>query len=78
MPVKKKPPSSDDTSACGNCKGVKLKIPSCARCGLVKYFDKECQSAHWKVHKPNCTPKAGRAPQPNDGSRGHQACLLPW
>ncbi|TFK26532.1 hypothetical protein FA15DRAFT_667427 [Coprinopsis marcescibilis] len=29
----------------------------CARCKTVFYCSKECQTAHWKVHKPDCIPE---------------------
>ena len=43
-------------------------MSSCTRCGLVKYCGRDCQSAHWKKHKPLCIPKADRVPQPVDSS----------
>jgi hypothetical protein len=36
-PKKKKASSSDKAGACANCERVEPKMPSCARCGLVKY-----------------------------------------
>ena len=66
--MKKKPSSSDDAGACANCERVEPKMSSCARCGLVKYCGRDCQSAHWKKHKPLCIPKADRVPQPVDSS----------
>ena len=64
MPMKKKPASSDDNRACANCERTNPKTSSCARCGLVYYCCKDCQSAHWKDHKLLCIPKADRVPQP--------------
>ena len=26
----------------------------CSRCKQVWYCSRECQKAHWKVHKPDC------------------------
>ena len=66
--MKKKPSSSDDTHACANCERINPKMSSCARCGLVKYCGRDCQSAHWKEHKPQCTPKADRVPKPVESS----------
>ena len=63
-PKKKKPSSSDNAGACANCERTEPKMRSCARCGLVKYCGRDCQSAHWKDHKPLCIPKADRVPQP--------------
>ena len=63
MPQKKKPSSSDDARACGNCERLAPTMFGCARCGLVYYCGKDCQIAHWKDHKPLCIPKADRVPQ---------------
>jgi hypothetical protein len=64
MPVKKKPSSSDDAVVCGNCGRHEPTMSSCSRCGLVFYCGRDCQSAHWKKHKPLCILKADRVPQP--------------
>ena len=56
MPLKKKPSSGDDAVVCGNCGRHEPTMSSCARCGLVYYCGKDCQSAHWKEHKPLCIP----------------------
>ena len=64
MPMKKKPSSSDNAGACANCERVNPRMSSCARCGLVFYCGRDCQSVHWKEHKPQCIPKADRVPQP--------------
>ncbi len=43
---------------CGNCKlkepigGEKFK--ACQRCMFIRYCSRECQRAHWKVHKQVC------------------------
>ena len=46
MPLKKKPSSSDDAKICANCGQEGPSMSSCARCGLVFYCGKDCQSAH--------------------------------
>ena len=68
MPTKKKPSSGDDAGACANCERRAPTMFGCARCGLVYYCGKDCQSAHWKKHKPLCIPKADRVPQPVESS----------
>ena len=68
MPVKKKPSSSDDAVVCGNCGRHEPTMSSCSRCGLVFYCGRDCQSAHWKKHKPLCIPKADRVPKSVDSS----------
>ena len=38
---------------CANCK---LKVGSrlCSACHQIGYCSRECQKAHWKVHKAEC------------------------
>eukprot|EP00977_Amphora_coffeiformis_P009752 scaffold2246_cov162-Amphora_coffeaeformis.AAC.11 len=51
--------SSSHHETCGNC-GVHSqatkKLFRCARCRNGFYCSKECQVAHWKVHKVSCAP----------------------
>ncbi len=28
----------------------------CKRCGVAEYCDRQCQKAHWPVHKETCDP----------------------
>eukprot|EP01091_Cochliopodium_minus_P009589 TRINITY_DN2388_c0_g1_i1.p1 TRINITY_DN2388_c0_g1~~TRINITY_DN2388_c0_g1_i1.p1 ORF type:complete len:156 (-),score=48.19 TRINITY_DN2388_c0_g1_i1:62-529(-) len=46
----------DDLEKCANCKSVK-NLKGCSRCKKVKYCNRECQVAHWKVHKIDCQQK---------------------
>lgn len=41
---------------CGNC-GKVDQTRRCGKCKLVAYCDKDCQAAHWKVHKRICAPR---------------------
>ena len=41
---------------CGNCGKELDTIKRCSRCKKTKYCSKECQRAHWKVHKQKCQP----------------------
>jgi tetratricopeptide (TPR) repeat protein len=34
----------------------------CGRCQAVRYCSRECQSAHWKAHRPACTASAAKPP----------------
>ena len=38
---------------CGNCTNKTCKLV-CSRCNKQKYCNKECQIAHWKIHKNYC------------------------
>jgi len=48
--------ASREVLPCGNCNKVG-QVKKCGRCELVAYCDKECQTAHWKVHKRICAPR---------------------
>ena len=42
---------------CGNCKKIsreKREFKTCSNCKIVHYCTKECQRAHWPVHKKYC------------------------
>jgi hypothetical protein len=43
---------------CARCeKGAKeSKLRFCSRCKVAAYCSEECQRAHWKEHKKECTP----------------------
>lgn len=41
-----------DGFLCENCKQDATK--RCSKCKQVWYCTRECQLAHWKVHKPKC------------------------
>ncbi|KAM0279718.1 hypothetical protein ACHAQH_004409 [Verticillium albo-atrum] len=40
---------------CGNIKSdIGHGLSKCGRCKYAFYCDKECQTSHWKIHKPIC------------------------
>ena len=43
-----------DTSSCALCNKFVEKKNKCAKCLSVVYCNRECQKAHWKIHKPKC------------------------
>ena len=37
------------------CPGAHVdKVRKCSRCGQASYCSKQCQKAHWPLHKPHC------------------------
>ncbi|KAF5390835.1 hypothetical protein D9757_004452 [Collybiopsis confluens] len=53
-------PSQASHSYCRMCKrqaDTGESWPRCTKCKTVAYCSKECQIAHWPVHKPICTPR---------------------
>jgi len=43
-------------TACGNCGGPgQSTLMVCSRCKKISYCSKNCQKAHWRTHKPECT-----------------------
>ncbi|KAJ7804277.1 ectomycorrhiza-upregulated zf-MYND domain-containing protein [Mycena leptocephala] len=68
---------------CASCQrgpdvGGDLRLQSCSACSTVLYCSKECQTEHWKTHKPMC-----RQLQPDEVwgikllSKGELAALPP-
>ena len=45
-----------DASLCTNVEHGVNKFQKCGRCRQVAYCRKECQIAHWKAHKNQCSP----------------------
>jgi hypothetical protein len=52
-------PSKPKCELCRNTAKGEVKLKTCTACKSVKYCSRECQRAHWKVHKPAC--KAAQA-----------------
>ncbi|CAI5531562.1 unnamed protein product [Closterium sp. Naga37s-1] len=43
---------------CGRAEGPgRLPLKACSRCGQAAYCGRDCQTAHWKVHKLQCQAK---------------------
>ena len=52
--------SKAQRKACGGCakeEEFRGDFNLCARCKKVAYCSRDCQKAHWKTHKPQCSPK---------------------
>ncbi|CAI5518245.1 unnamed protein product [Closterium sp. Naga37s-1] len=43
---------------CVGVEGAGLQLKLCSRCGKAAYCSRECQKAHWPLHKITCQPKA--------------------
>ena len=41
------------STSCGHCRQPDATL-RCSRCQCVKYCQKECQKAHFKLHKRSC------------------------
>lgn len=53
---------------CGNCElgaTADKVFKRCGRCEALSYCSKECQIAHWKVHKLTCVQKSDSAGSSN-------------
>ena len=48
------------SSLCSFC-GADQATAKCTRCKLATYCNRDCQSAHWKAHKPACVDAAKSA-----------------
>eukprot|EP00629_Pelagomonadales_sp_RCC1024_P003650 CAMPEP_0119297042 /NCGR_PEP_ID=MMETSP1329-20130426/50877_1 /TAXON_ID=114041 /ORGANISM="Genus nov. species nov., Strain RCC1024" /LENGTH=261 /DNA_ID=CAMNT_0007297983 /DNA_START=179 /DNA_END=960 /DNA_ORIENTATION=+ len=51
------------------CKGdgpLYIRLRPCGRCGEVRYCNRECQRAHWKMHKKVCVVPGDKPPPPMD------------
>ncbi len=48
-------------SQCANCGEGGFDMHRCSACQQVAYCGRNCQKAHWKEHKPQCTRKTAAA-----------------
>ena len=46
---------------CWACKDRLKPLQRCAQCATALYCSRDCQKAHWKKHKKNCSILAGEA-----------------
>ena len=47
-----------DKSCCANCGKKSTELKQCSRCKSVAYCSRDCQVAHYKVHKKPCLKTA--------------------
>ncbi|TFK85965.1 ankyrin [Polyporus arcularius HHB13444] len=45
-----------DGKGCGFCGKSEMLLKFCAHCHVIRYCTRECQRAHWPVHKLRCIP----------------------
>lgn len=43
-----------ELSVCAHCRSSNPSLLKCRRCQRIKYCDRACQKAHWRVHKNDC------------------------
>lgn len=43
-----------EVSVCAHCRSSREALLKCGRCKKIKYCDRHCQKAHWRVHKNDC------------------------
>ena len=50
------PGSSPPQRVCASCEKAEgeTRLKTCAKCNTVLYCSRDCQTAHWKVHKKEC------------------------
>ena len=64
---------------CGNPSCTKESTSRCTGCGVVAYCGRECQKAHWKVHKLQCRAAGSPAPKsPGPGASAGSALETQW
>ena len=39
---------------CSHCRAKGHAMPKCSQCEVAHYCDRNCQRAHWKIHKHAC------------------------
>ena len=55
---------ADTNLCCANCNKTGFNVPNlkmCAKCRVTRYCSRDCQMAHWKVHKKVCAKQAAAA-----------------
>lgn len=51
--------NAEATTKCDNCKKTDTSLKRCVKCKSAAYCDRDCQKAHWKQHKKDCSRLAG-------------------
>lgn len=55
---------ADTNICCANCSKTQFNAPNlklCAKCRVTHYCSRDCQTAHWKVHKKVCAKQTASA-----------------
>lgn len=53
---------------CAKCNNTEGELKKCAKCKMVLYCNRECQTAHWKEHKKQCSRLAGERAVPRSSA----------
>lgn len=48
-------PTSEQLQVCAKCNSSQPGLRKCAKCKSANYCNRECQTAHWKDHKKECS-----------------------
>lgn len=62
---------ADTNICCANCSKTEFNAPNlkyCAKCRGTRYCSRDCQTAHWKVHKKVCAKQAASAGTTNNNA----------
>lgn len=49
-------PNRMASKRCSKCQFGHNEVSACSKCKTAWYCSKECQKAHWEIHKPLCRP----------------------
>lgn len=63
-------------NVCASCGLTENHVMACSRCKIIKYCSRECQRAHWSLHRGDCVPytREGHTnvdPSSEVSNRGH-------
>lgn len=56
----------ESSNSCAYCNKSSVELLRCSGCRNAFYCSKECQRAHWKTHKQQCTRTVSAAPAPSE------------
>ena len=69
-------PAATSCNTCASCDAAAAF--HCSRCTRVKYCSKECQHAHWKVHRPLCKSRSTASAASTPAAPACPVCGSEW